>query len=71
MIRWGVSAYNHDASIAVVEDNEILFAGHAERYSGIKNDPNLNHGIIQDALKYGMPDEVHWYEKHWLKNLRR
>ena len=71
MIRWGVSAYNHDASISVLDDNEILFAGHAERYSGIKNDPNLNHGIIQDALKYGMPDEVHWYEKHWLKNLRR
>ena len=68
MIRWGVSAYNHDASISVLDDNEILFAGHAERYSGIKNDPNLNHGIIQDALKYGMPDEVHWYEKHWLKN---
>ena len=37
----------------------------------MRNDPNLNHGIIQDALKYGMPEEVHWYEKHWLKNLRR
>ncbi len=71
MIRWGISAYNHDASIAVMEDNDILFAGHAERYSGIKNDPNLNQGIIEDALQYGEPDEVHWYEKHWLKNLRR
>ncbi len=71
MIKWGISAYNHDASIAVVEDNEILFAGHAERYSGIKNDPNLNQDIINDALQYGEPDQVHWYESHWRKNIRR
>ena len=71
MIRWGISAYNHDASIAVVEDNEILFAAHAERYSGVKNDPNLNQDIIEDALQYGEPDQVHWYESHWRKNIRR
>ena len=71
MIRWGISAYNHDASIAVVDDNEILFAAHAERYSGVKNDPNLNQDIIEDALQYGEPDQVHWYESHFRKNIRR
>ena len=71
MINWGISAFNHDASIASVEKDKILFAGHAERYSRIKNDPNLNDGIIEDALSYGEPDVIHWYESPILKNLRR
>ena len=71
MINWGISAFNHDASISSVEKDKILFAGHAERYSRIKNDPNLNDGIIEDALSYGEPDVIHWYESPILKNLRR
>ena len=71
MINWGIAAYNHDGAIASVQDDKILFAGHAERYSGIKNDKNLNEGIILDALAYGEPDVIHWYENPTLKNLRR
>tara|TARA_B100000427_G_scaffold329550_1_gene346267 strand:- start:2373 stop:3785 length:1413 start_codon:yes stop_codon:yes gene_type:complete len=71
MIRWGISAGFHDASISVIEDNEILFAGHAERYSGIKNDKNINLEIIADALQYGYPNIIYWYEKPWIKNIRR
>ena len=41
MISWGIAAYNHDGAIASVQDDKILFAGHAERYSGIKNDKDL------------------------------
>ena len=26
----------------MIEDGEILFAGHSERYSGVKNDSELN-----------------------------
>lgn len=71
MISWGIAAYNHDGAIASVQDDKILFAGHSERYSGIKNDKDLNEGIILDALSYGEPDVIHWYEDPRLKNLRR
>ena len=38
----GINALNHDAAITLIDsDNgKILFAAHAERYSGIKNDSN-------------------------------
>ena len=32
----GINANNHDASVALVNKNNILFAGHAERYSRVK-----------------------------------
>ena len=39
----GISgAINHDAALATVHEGEILFAGHSERYSKKKNDPDLN-----------------------------
>ena len=39
----GITAQSHDASAAVINDKgEILFAGHSERYSRIKNDPWLD-----------------------------
>jgi len=71
MIRWGISAYNHNAALAVVEDDEILFASESERYSGIKNDANLPDNLIEAALEYGEPTQILWYESNFLKNLRR
>jgi len=71
MIEWGISAGAHDASIAVVDGSEILFASHAERFSGIKNDPWLNNQIITEAMKYGVPTKIHWYEKPYLRTIRR
>ena len=41
MIIWGVTALGHDGAISVIKDNKIVFAGHTERYTRIKNDPNL------------------------------
>jgi len=38
----GISALFHDASICMIEEENILFAAHAERYSRIKNDLYLN-----------------------------
>ena len=69
----GLSAGFHDAGATVVDkgNGEILFAGHAERYSGIKNDPNLNHALIDDALSYGEPNNIAWYENTWLKRTRQ
>jgi len=71
MIRWGISAGHHDAAISVVEENKLLFAGHAERYSGIKNDKNLNRALVQDAMAYGEPEELYWHESPFWKNTRR
>ena len=71
MIRWGITANSHDASLAVLDDNNILFAAHAERSSGIKNDKFLNTTIINQALEFGEPCEVHWYETQWLKRIRQ
>jgi len=68
---WGISALNHDASITVVRDNEILFAGHAERYSRIKNDHKLNGALIYDASRFGLPDEIVWFEKPYTKKMRQ
>ena len=71
MIKWGVSFMIHDASLCVMKDTKILFASHAERYSGIKNDANLNEALINDALKFGKPDAIYFYENPALKTLRR
>lgn len=72
MIQWGITAMSHDATIAVIENGaDILFAAHSERYSRIKNDPNLNDSIISAALEYGYPDQIVWYEKPHKKRLRQ
>jgi len=68
----GVSAGFHDAGVSVVDDaGNILFAGHSERYSKIKNDAELNSGIMAEALSYGVPDVIGWYERPWLKKTRQ
>ncbi len=71
MIEWGISAAAHDAALTVVDGDKILFASHAERYSGIKNDKHLNEDLINAALKFGKPEKIHWYEKHKLRAMRR
>jgi len=71
MIKWGISAGTHDASLSVVEGTKILFAAHAERYSGIKNDKDLNADIIAEALTYGSPEIIFWYENPYTKAIRR
>mgnify|MGYP000202614547 FL=1 len=71
MIEWGVSANSHDAAIAVVKNDDIVFASHAERFSGEKNDPHLNQSIVDYALGYGEPDRIIWYENPFFKTLRQ
>ena len=67
----GISAGFHDASISVINDGKILFAGHAERYSKIKNDAHLNNALVADAFSYGDPDLVSYYERPWIKKLQQ
>jgi carbamoyltransferase len=68
---WGITAQTHDAAIAVIENGEILFASSAERYSKIKQDHNINKSLIEDALFYGKPDIVSYYENTWIKKGRQ
>ena len=66
----GVNETSHDASISLIKDGEILFAGHAERYSKQKNDWYINDSLVKDALSYGRPDAIAYYEKPLLKASR-
>jgi len=71
MITWGWTGMAHDASLAVFNDNGLEFAAHSERYSRIKNDRNLHPDLITEALEYGKPDRIYFYEKPWLKKTRQ
>jgi carbamoyltransferase len=70
MIILGINETSHDASMSLIKDGEILFAGHAERYSKQKNDWYINDSLIKDALSYGFPDRIAYYEKPLLKASR-
>jgi carbamoyltransferase len=67
----GISALSHDAAMTVVEDGEIRFAAHSERYSRRKNDAFLNQAIVDAALAHGRPDIIAWYERPLLKKTRQ
>ena len=68
----GISAGFHDASVTVIQsDGSIVFAGHAERYSKNKNDAHLNDAIIAEAMSYGTPDVIAYYERPWIKKLQQ
>ena len=66
----GINETSHDASVSLIEDGKILFAGHAERYSKEKNDWYINDSLVNDALSYGSPDAIAYYEKPLLKASR-
>ncbi len=67
---FGFNETSHDAALAVIEGDTILFAGHAERYSKKKNDWYTNKALWDDGLKFGNPDAIAYYEKPRLKQLR-
>jgi carbamoyltransferase len=70
MIILGINETSHDASVSLIKDGEILFAGHAERYSKQKNDWYVNDNLINDAFQYGTPNAIAYYEKPLLKASR-
>lgn len=70
MIILGINETSHDASVSMIKDGEIVFAGHAERYSKKKNDWYNNKDIILDALNYATPTHIAYYEKPQLKRSR-
>jgi len=70
MIILGINETSHDASISLIKDGEILFAGHSERYSKQKNDWYNNKDIYLDMLNYGTPTHIAYYERPQLKRSR-
>ena len=68
----GISAGFHDAGVSLICDGEIAFAGHAERYSKIKHDSEINREILADCFTHhGIPDRIAYYERPWLKKTRQ
>lgn len=70
-ITWGWTGQAHDASLAVFSKTGLEFASHSERYSRIKNDKNLHPDLIAEALEFGKPDRIYYYERPWLKKTRQ
>jgi carbamoyltransferase len=67
----GISAGFHDAAMSVISPlGDILFAGHSERYSKIKNDPTLHPQLIKEAISYGY-STLAWYERPWMRNMQQ
>ena len=67
----GITSQNHDASLALIDNDKIVWAAHSERYSRVKNDRLLNADIISDMFSYGHPTQIVWFEQPIKKSLRR
>ena len=67
----GISAGFHDAAAALISTRgDIVFAGHSERYSKQKNDARIHPALLAEFGDYEI-DTVAYYERPWLKQLRR
>ena len=72
MITWGISANSHNAAVAVFADEHLIFASETERWSRIKNDPDLDKDLIYYLNDRNLtPDRIVWYEKPLLKTVRQ
>lgn len=67
----GITSHNHDASMALINNSDILWAAHSERYSRIKNDNRLDVSMSREILDYGVPEKIVWFEKPIPKLLRK
>ena len=74
MIKWGMVGNSHDASLAVFDNNELLWAGQSKDFSKISNDPDFNWEMLQHVTiteQLPRPNKVVWYERPLLKTLRQ
>jgi len=72
MITWGLVGNSHDASLAVFDKQELLWASLAKEFSKVPNDPHSNEDLRKAALEVaGWPDQVVWYERPRLKTCRQ
>lgn len=67
----GASCLSHDAALAVVRDDEIVYAAHSERFSRQKMDRYLCDGLLDDVEAHvRIPFEIAYYENQNLKRSR-
>jgi carbamoyltransferase len=67
----GISGGYHDAAATVINTSgDIVFAGHSERYSKIKNDAELCPELLSELCAWEY-DTVAWYERPWMHNLQQ
>lgn len=64
MIYWGINALNHGSSLAVFKDNNFIS-------NSFDKQDELESSTIRDALHYGAPDRIFWYERPWVKKARQ
>ena len=64
MIQWGINSLNHGSSLAVFKDGKLT--------SWTTDKTNeLETSTITQALHYGAPDHIFWYERPWIKKARQ
>lgn len=68
---YGINDSSHDAALSIIEDGEIVFAAHSERYNKEKNTFHIDGELLHEALQFGPPDAICYFEKRKLKWLRR
>tara|TARA_Y100001972_G_scaffold125354_1_gene176384 strand:- start:414 stop:1760 length:1347 start_codon:yes stop_codon:yes gene_type:complete len=61
----GISEGSHDAAYCLLDNKEILYASHSERYSQVKNDSRIHRDMVRKS------DVICYYEKPFWKNTRR
>jgi carbamoyltransferase len=67
----GIAAGFHDAAATLMSPNgEILFAGHSERYSKVKNDPDISLELLNE-IDMSTVGTIAYYETPWLKQTRQ
>ena len=68
----GISAGYHDAAVTVINSTgDIVYAGHAERYSRRKNDANIHRDMLFEAARGRPIDHIAYYETPWRKQTRQ
>jgi len=68
----GISGGFHDAAATVISrSGDILFAGHAERYSKQKSDANIGPALLNELEQYNPIGTVAYYERPLVKQLRQ
>jgi len=64
MIHWGINALNHGSSLAVFKEGKLVL-------QTTSAEDNLDSSQYVQALNYGSPDRIFWYERPWIKKARQ
>jgi carbamoyltransferase len=65
MIAWGINALNHGSSLAVFDNDQLIF-------NSVDKTCDNPHKLISDAMLKGWePDRIFWYENPWVKKARQ